>query len=269
MWGKTVKDIEKTCFVIQRFDGGKFDKRYIEIFKKAIEDSSLKPVRADEVLGTRPIIETIESQITSCDAVLAEISENNENVFLELGYALAKNKPCVIICDKEVRNDLPFDIRHRPIIFYDSHSPSSFKRLTRLITSHLKEEIGRDKQVRMANVQKKSGELSMEDYENAVLGIILSKTHTYPEGVSIYWISQDFEKLNYNETTLSLALTSLKEKGLILQDELYDEETRENYQAFRLSDDGLRYVLDNRDIFVAKKEPVYAPPPIPDDDIPF
>jgi len=78
-------EYEKTCFMVQWFDGGKYDKRYQEIYKGAIEKANLKPIRADEVLGTRPIIETIESQIASCDAVLADISEPNENVFLELG----------------------------------------------------------------------------------------------------------------------------------------------------------------------------------------
>lgn len=256
-------ETQKTCFVIQRFDGDKYDKRYTEIYKDAIEKASLKPTRADEVLGTKPIIETIESQIASCEAVLAEISENNENVFLELGYALAKNKPCVIICDREVRMSLPFDIRHRPVIFYDSHSPSSFNKLARSITSHLIAEVGKDKQVRRANVYKKDGNLTIEDYENIVIGIILAKAHTEPEGISTYWINRDFEKFNYTETTLSLALSSLIEKGLIVQNELYDEATHDKYQAFKLTDNGLRYVLDNRDIFVTKNEK-----PIPDD-IPF
>lgn len=257
-------ETQKTCFVIQRFDGDKYDKRYTEIYKDAIEQASLNPIRADEVLGTKPIIETIETQIASCEAVLAEISENNENVFLELGYALAKNKPCVIICDKEVRKNLPFDIRHRPVIFYDSHSPSSFNRLAHLITAHLRTEVGKDKQVRRANVHKKDGELTIEDYENIVIGIILAKAHTNPEGISTYWINRDFEKFNYTETTLSLSLASLIEKGLVFQDELYDDETHEKYQGFKLTDDGMRYVLDNRDIFVTKNEA-----PIPDDEIPF
>lgn len=244
----------KNCFVIQRFDGGKFDKRYQEIFKEAIERASLTPIRADEVLGTKPIIETIESHIASCDAVLADISENNENVFLELGYALAENKPCVIICDKEIRKDLPFDIRHRPVIFYDSHSPSSFTKLSHSITSHLKAEVCKDKQVKMANVKSIDGETTIEDYENAVIGIILSKTHSTPEGISSYWINRDFENFGYTESTLSVAIASLKEKDFVEQKELYDDEVRESYTAYKLTDNGIRYILNNRKIFIAKKE---------------
>jgi nucleoside 2-deoxyribosyltransferase len=249
-------EIEKTCFVIQRFDGGKFDKRYREIYKGAIEKADLVPIRADEVLGTKPIIETIENHITSCDAVLADISENNENVFLELGYALSENKPCVIICDKEARNDLPFDIRHRPVIFYDSHSPSSFTKLANSITSNLKAEVSKDNQVKRANVKATAGDATIEDYENSVIGIILSKQHYHPNGTSVYWINRDFEQFGYTETTLSIALASLSEKGFIEQHELFDEESRENYIAYRLTDDGMRYVLDNRQVFASKKDEI-------------
>lgn len=259
---------EKTCFVIQQFDGGKYDKRYREIYKGAIENAALVPIRADEVLGTKPIIETIENHITSCDAVLADISENNENVFLELGYALAENKPCVIICDKEDRSALPFDIRHRPVIFYDSHSPSSFNRLGQSITSNLKAEVSKNSQLRRANVKSITGDTTIEDYENTVIGIILSKSHFYPDGVSVNWIKRDFEQFGYSETTLSVAFASLSEMGFIEQKELYDDESHEHYMAYRLNDDGMRYVLDNRKIFTSKKE-IVSVNEGPKDDIPF
>jgi hypothetical protein len=245
-------EIPKTCFIIQAFDAGKYDKRYQEVYKDAVEASNLKPIRADEVLGIQPIIETIEEQISECDAILADISESNENVFLELGYALAKNKPCVIICDREARDVLPFDIRHRPVIFYDSHSPSSFNKLAQKITLTLKEELQKENRVNRSNVKTKEGNEIIEDYENTVIGIILESSYSHPDGISTYLISRDFENFNYTKTTLAVAIESLKHKNLLEPLKLYDDQVDEWYIAYKLTDDGTRYVLNRRDIFAPK-----------------
>ncbi len=261
-----MEDTDKTCFVIQAFDGGKYDKRYEEVYKKAILAAGLRPVRADQVLGTRPIIETIEDEISKSDAVLADISESNENVFLELGYALANFKPAVIICDRGSRPQLPFDIRHRPVIFYDSDSPSSFEKLSRAIKLNLAEEVSKGKRIKQANVAKTGGSVSTEDYENAALGIILSYSHTSLDGVSSYLVSREFDQLNYVAATLGIAIGDLVDKGLIEEVELFDERDSEKFKGYKLTDAGMRYVLDNRDVFVAKRE---APILLADDDIPF
>lgn len=36
-----------TCFVIQPFDGGKFDKRFEDVFAPAIRQAGLEPYRVD------------------------------------------------------------------------------------------------------------------------------------------------------------------------------------------------------------------------------
>ena len=36
-----------TCFIIQPFDNGQFDKRYIDIIKPTIEKLDLEPYRVD------------------------------------------------------------------------------------------------------------------------------------------------------------------------------------------------------------------------------
>ncbi len=37
----------KTCFVVQLFDGDKFDRRYTETFEPAIRGANLNPYRVD------------------------------------------------------------------------------------------------------------------------------------------------------------------------------------------------------------------------------
>jgi len=174
-------------------------------------------------------------------------------VFLELGYALALNKAAVIICDKEKRQQLPFDVRHRPIIFYDTHSPSSFNKLVDLISLNLKAEIDRDKKIQRANVKSSSNGVSMDEYENIVIGILLSYHHSDQDGLSAHIINRDFEKFSYSNSTLSVALGLLTSKGYVEKVELWEDQTEEKYIAYKLTDDGMRYILENRSIFAAKR----------------
>lgn len=51
------------CFVIQPFDKDKFDKRYTDIFKPAIEKSGLEAYRIDRDLSVRIPIDEIEKKI--------------------------------------------------------------------------------------------------------------------------------------------------------------------------------------------------------------
>src|ERR1017187_7444846 len=108
------EESKPTCFVIQEFDdGGKFDLRYSETIHPALDAAGVKPLRADKILGLQPIIQKIESAIREADICVAEVSTDNANVWLELGYALALDRPVVILCDKSARERLPFDIQHR------------------------------------------------------------------------------------------------------------------------------------------------------------
>jgi len=247
-----MNETKKSCFVIQVFDEGKYDKRYEEVYLKAIEDIDLSAIRADKVLGTKPIIEIIEENISSANIILADISESNENVFLELGYALAKNKPCVIIADKDKRSALPFDVRHRPVIFYDTHSPSSFISLRKKISVNLKAELDKEKRVILSNA-KTHGDISMEEYENIVIGIILSESQSQPNGVSSHYVSREFNRFDYSPATLGVAIEALKDRKLIKIITLTEDEWNQEYTAYSLTDEGTKYVLENRSVFVAKK----------------
>ncbi len=52
-----------TCFVIQPFDGGKFDKRYKDVFAPAIRVTDLGPYRADHDPSVSIPIEDIQRGI--------------------------------------------------------------------------------------------------------------------------------------------------------------------------------------------------------------
>jgi len=124
-----------TCFVIQPFDGGPFDKRYEDIFVPAIAAAELEPYRVDRDPRVSIPIEEIEAGIRASDACLADITKDNPNVWYELGYAIASQKEVVLVCSKERASKFPFDVQHRTIIHYSTDSPRDFEELKERITS--------------------------------------------------------------------------------------------------------------------------------------
>jgi hypothetical protein len=110
-----------TCFVMMPFAeplGG----YYASIYQPAIEKAKLTPIRADaEIFGTGKIVDQIWSGINSARVLVAELTGRNANVLYELGMAHALKKPVVLVSSNE--DDVPFDVRHVRVIYYDMRDP--------------------------------------------------------------------------------------------------------------------------------------------------
>jgi len=102
---------------MQPFDRARYDSLYQQVFMPAIRDANLEPYRVDNDPGASIPIQTIEEEITKSMACFGEISEDNPNVWFELGYALAREKPLCLVCS-DTRTKFPFDVQHRKIITY-------------------------------------------------------------------------------------------------------------------------------------------------------
>jgi len=127
-----------TCFVMQPFDGGKFDKRYRAIFAPAIRNANLEPYRVDQDPKVSIPIQDIERGIRDSKICFAEITSDNPNVWFELGYAIASGKEVVLVCSDERTTKFPFDIQHRAIIIYSTSSTSDFDKLKQDVTNKIK-----------------------------------------------------------------------------------------------------------------------------------
>ena len=115
------------CFVIQPFDGERYDKRYRDVFAPAIENAGLEPYRVDRDPSVDVPIEDIERGIEGSGVCLAEISTDNPNVWYELGYAIAMKRAVVLVCSDERTTKYPFDVHHRKVIQYSTQSLSDFE----------------------------------------------------------------------------------------------------------------------------------------------
>lgn len=110
-----------TCFVMMPFAPPLGD-YYSKIYEPAVEKAGLKPVRADDdIFGTGKIIDQVWSGINSAKVLIAELTNRNPNVFYELGLAHALKKPVVLVCSNQ--QDVPFDLKHIRVIYYDMQDP--------------------------------------------------------------------------------------------------------------------------------------------------
>lgn len=126
---KAFKKLEKsakvsstdTCFVMMPFSSP-LGSYYEKIYKPAIEKAGMTSVRADdELFGTGKIIDQIWSGINSAKVLVAELTGRNPNVYYELGLAHALQKPVVLVSSNE--EDVPFDLNHIRVIYYDVNDP--------------------------------------------------------------------------------------------------------------------------------------------------
>jgi hypothetical protein len=102
--------------------GGYLGAYYDAIFKPAIEQAGLTPVRADDdIFATGKIMDQVWRGIRHATVLVAELTTKNPNVFYELGLAHALEKPVVLVSSNQ--EDVPFDLRHIRAIFYDQSDP--------------------------------------------------------------------------------------------------------------------------------------------------
>jgi hypothetical protein len=110
-----------TCFVVMPFAKPIGD-HYDKIYSPAITKAGLKPIRADnEIFGTGKIMDQVWAGINSARVLVAELTTRNANVFYELGLAHALKKPVVLVSSND--SDVPFDLHHIRVIYYDVSDP--------------------------------------------------------------------------------------------------------------------------------------------------
>jgi hypothetical protein len=110
-----------SCFVMQPFAPPLGD-YYEKVFKPAIEKAGLQPVRADaEIFGTGKIIDQVWRGIKTAKVLVAELTSRNPNVFYDLGLAHALQELVVLVSSNEA--DVPFDLHHIRVIYYDMTDP--------------------------------------------------------------------------------------------------------------------------------------------------
>ncbi len=125
-----VNDEKLFAFVLMPFQP-KFDDIYKLGIKETATALDIVAERVDEQIFREGILDRIYRQIELADIVVADMSDQNPNVFYEVGYAHAKNKICILLTQRT--EDIPFDLKHHRHIVYGS----SIGRLRTQLTDEL------------------------------------------------------------------------------------------------------------------------------------
>lgn len=103
------------AFIVMPFSGA-YDDLDRQVIRKVCETLKLDPVRADDVTGPGIVVADIALKIREAQVVIAEITEPNCNVYYEIGYAHALNKPTILLAQQGVKP--PFDVSPFRILYY-------------------------------------------------------------------------------------------------------------------------------------------------------
>jgi hypothetical protein len=242
------------CFVIQPFDGDAFDKRFDDVIKPAIKTAGLEAYRVDRDPTVTVPIEAIETGIRDSAACLADITTDNPNVWFELGFALACDKPVVLICSALRATKFPFDVQHRTIIRYKTESTSDFDSMRVEIADRLKAIVAKESRVQaLAQVSLQATE-GLEPHEIAAL-VLIAESDLDPESFpSAYSLKHNMGQAGFTELAAVLAVKSLRVKGMV-EATVVDSQQNESYLGFHLLDAGAEWLIANRNRLVLKKAP--------------
>lgn len=235
------------CFVIQPIRDDKFTKRYTDVYQPAIKQAGLDAYRVDLDPSVKDIIEEIEKRICEAAICLADISEDNPNVWYELGFAYAIGKDVVMVCD-ETRKNFPFDISHKSIIPYKTDSPSDFDKLQKKIVDKIKSYRATSKVSKRIIESPLIATDGFESYEKTLLAFIIGEQITDEEGVSVYSLKERMNKVGFNDVATSIGIRLLMRKELL---ETYMEQDWNGnpYSVCKLTNKGVNFILENAKMF--------------------
>ena len=109
---------DPSIFVVMQF-GAPYDALYQEVIQPVSRRAGFKALRADDVYRPGVILQDIIRGIVESDVIVADITPTeNPNVFYELGYAHALQKPTILLANRQIEK-LPFDVSGYRVIFYD------------------------------------------------------------------------------------------------------------------------------------------------------
>ena len=140
-WGPLEISTEPVCFIAMPFSPPRRTKIYEDYVKAPIEaNTPLTCRRVDDMTQSTQIMSDLWTLLLSCSVVIADLSDQNPNVFYELGLAHVLGKPVILIVE-DVK-DVPFDLRHvRTIVYGDS--PRSWEQLSKSIVEYVRSELER------------------------------------------------------------------------------------------------------------------------------
>ena len=263
-----VDQTRPTCFVIQPFDRGKFDKRYEDAFEPGLGKAGFEAYRVDQDPGTDVVIAAIEEGIRRAAICLADVTTNNPNVWYELGYAYAADKPARLrfasrqalregaLIPGTTANRQPNYVR-RGVNFGRRSGVSFGRRLTRVA----------EKQ--MADADPIAPQDGLAQREIHLLGLAARETATPDVRVGTWALENNAKSSGLTPVAFGLAFRGLTRRAFMKTERVEDHDGE--YDGVYVTDEGWRWIEEHDHLFNLEWSPKasYVDLDAFDDDIPF
>ena len=134
--------MEKTCFVISAIaeEGSKTrkesDDKFEFVYSPIMREMDYKITRADKISSPNSISREIVQHLISDDLVIADISNENANVFYELAVRNAIKKPVIVF--RKPGQSMPFDIYDKRSISISGIDPRVWEQSKEQLRGHVK-----------------------------------------------------------------------------------------------------------------------------------
>jgi hypothetical protein len=243
------------CFVIQPFDRGKFDKRFRDIYRPAIEAAGLEAYRVDEDHSVDVPIDAIEQGIRTAAVCLADITTDNPNVWYELGFAFASGRPVVMVCSSErAGNKYPFDIQHRTVIPYGTDSPSDFDALKRTLTDRIRALVSKGGAIQIQQIEEAEQVSAIEGLSQPELFVLaeVARLLFVPTGGVGVGVVRNALGTLLTDVAITLGLRRLMTKGFV---ELREDDDGSNgvFCALYLTERGWQWIEAHEDRLIMRR----------------
>lgn len=122
-----IEENRKKCFVIAPIGEPGSDTRtrsdlvLRRIVRPAVEAKGYVAIRADEIAEPGIITSQIIQHVVEDELVIADLTEQNPNVFYEMAVRHVFRRPLVQIIERDER--IPFDVAATRTVFIDHHNP--------------------------------------------------------------------------------------------------------------------------------------------------
>lgn len=241
-----------TCFVIQPFDSGKFDKRYHDVYKPAIVAAGLEPYRVDYDPGVLIPIDSIEKGIRQSAVCLADITTDNPNVWYELGFAFASDRQVIMVCgDERTGKKYPFDIQHRSILPYSADSSSDFDKLRDSLTEKIVAVLKSDAVLEKIAVSDPISPVhGLSQTEVLLIAVIAGDVFMPDSATHVASAKRSAESAGVSSMGFNLALRRLLQKNLVVEESIFSDNDGEHYPGLVITESGWEWIDANESQFV-------------------
>jgi hypothetical protein len=206
------------CFVLLPTGAPHYTRLFDEVFSIAIMEAGLVPYRVQQSPLEPLLIDLLLHEVAKADTILADLSQNGEEIWFALGSAFALKKRLCLISSK-IDFSPPLNIRSLKIISYPSVPfPSDYRELEVKIKNQLlgkePEPIATPTQPETAPVAVESSSLSKDLTAHEVLALTIIDAHASAEGLSPRALGLEMQTRDSAHLT-SHAMNSLKRRKFI------------------------------------------------------